>query len=96
MEDEGMDAEFQVGDRVKLEPSRADGWLQPMRKFCLEGRLATVTAVSSGEPMRVPSAGCVRVLFDKGRKTARDVRETVRVRDLVLVERPIPQPDIEV
>lgn len=79
---------LKIGDRVKLDPARADSWILPMRKFCLEGRLATVTTVYTGELGRGLRHGCVRVLFDKGRKTARDVRENVLERDLVLVERP--------
>jgi len=77
---------FKVGDRVKLEPSSADGWFMPERKFAKEGRLATVTSIYTGEIGRGIDKGQVRILWDKGRKTARDIRGNFNEKYLVLVE----------
>lgn len=76
---------LKVGDRVRLDPAGAEGWLQPFRKFCIEGRMATVVGVSEGVRRYNPPVGSVFVLFDKGRKSARDIREIFREKDLVMV-----------
>lgn len=64
---EGHDAavllpEIADGLRVRLRKARADGWLQPLRRFAETGREATVTSVGKLT---------VRVEFDVKRKGSR-------------------------
>ncbi len=67
---------FQIGDRVRLKPETAEGWLLPLRRFAKEGRIATVKSLP-GEWSRY-----YWIEFDVKRKGARPERASVCARDI--------------
>jgi hypothetical protein len=73
---------FQIGDRVRIRMSEANGFLLPLRKFAHEGRDGTVI---DGP---IISSGSVLVRFDTKRPPKResDYHFRIRPRELELVE----------
>ena len=70
---------FAVGDRVKLNPDTAEGWVQPLRGFAQKGRAGTILRIFKDRSFS-PNF----VVFDVGRKGCRPETGSFRDQDLVL------------
>lgn len=84
---------FSTGDRVRVKPGQAEGWVQPYRNWIKAGRLATVVNVWR-ERYRNDQLGPwnIKISFDmKSRKYATTGVETVREDDIELVAEAPPQ-----
>lgn len=77
-----------IGSRVRIAPSEAEGYAQPYRKLIQEGRAATVTHVHQPERGRQQNlmAGQCRIVFDVKRKGVEPQVLMIRVKDLEEIE----------